>query len=114
MKIPKKVTICGKTYRVVYDRSKHSGWGRGNTSTKEITLGDSRNKEAQYESFLHEVVELILLENNVRFNRNTNDDFIYLITHTELERIVVDLSLALKPLVEEKNNRGKLRKKRKR
>lgn len=96
MRLPRKVTISGKVYKVRRDPKAHNGYGRGNTRKRVITIGSkARNPEAAYETFVHEITELVLLENSCRFNRDTNDDFFYLVKHHELERITSDIAIAL-------------------
>lgn len=97
MRLPRKVIISGKIYSVKRNPRHQEGWGSGNTRKRLITIGSKyRNPKLAYETFVHEITELVLLENNLRFNRDTNDEFFYLVKHHELERVTTDIAIAMR------------------
>lgn len=97
MRLPRKIMIGGKLYIVKRDKMHSEGHGRGHTGKRVITVG-SKNGDSfvAFETFIHEVTEVCMLENNLRFNRNTNDDFFYMANHHELDRLTTDLANALR------------------
>jgi len=104
MKLPRKVIICGKVYTVRRNPSKSDGWGRGDTRKRIIQVGSKRgdrDPQTTFDTFVHEITELVMLENSTRFNRDTNDDFFYQISHHDLDRITTDIATALRPMINE-------------
>jgi len=98
MRLPRKVSICGTPYTVKRDRKRSEGYGRGNTRKRVIIIG-SKHSDSFYafETFVHEVTELCMLENGLRFNRDyNNDDFFYMVNHHELDRLTTDIANALR------------------
>ena len=102
MKLPKKVLIVGKTYTVRRERTKGEGYGRGDSSKRIITIGSKNGDSVTcFETFVHEIVELCMLENGYRFNRDTNDEFIYMVNHHELDRLTMDVATGLRPMIKD-------------
>jgi hypothetical protein len=101
MRLPRKVTISGKVYTVKRDRKKCTGWGRGYLYKSLIVVGSNGDPEQAYETFTHEVMEVALLENDLRYCRDGTNDFNYQMTHTEFDRLARDLAKAFRPMMNE-------------
>ena len=99
MKLPRKITISGRVYDVKRDRSKGTGYGRGRLDTGVITVGSDGSKEQGFETFIHEVMEVALLEENLRYDRDGTNDFNYQMTHTEFDGYSKSVSRALMPML---------------
>ncbi len=100
MRLPKKVLLSGKQYKVLRNPKRTEGWGRGNTAKRIIAIGSkNRDFQAAFECYVHEITELAMLENNLRFNRDSNDEFFYRVNHCELDRLTSDIAIALLPMI---------------
>lgn len=104
MRLPKKVNIGGKIYDVRRNLSKSEGYGRVNTMERVIEVGSStKNPTIAFETFIHEVIEGSLLENNFRYARDADpDDFFYSMDHTEMSRFADDIACAIRPMTRNK------------
>ena len=102
MRLPRKVMISGRAYDVRRDRTKSTGHGRGCLSHGKITVGSDGDPEQAYETFVHEVMEVALLENDLRYDRDGTPDFTYMMTHTEFDKYSKDIARALRQMVKER------------
>ena len=100
MKLPKTVEICGKRYKVIKD--KKSWGGNGATGTQEIVVGMSNEQtsQRQFETFIHEVAEMVTCEQHLRFTA-TDDDVMFVMNHKQFDRFASNLATAIKPLMGE-------------
>ena len=99
MRLPRKVTISGKVYKVSRNPKRNSGWGRGNLRERVIEVG-SKNKGFEFTTYVHEITEVAMLDSGFRFERDGNPgDFFYRISHSELDRLTNDIATALEPML---------------
>lgn len=98
MRLPREVTISGRKYKVKRDKTLCTGCGVGRLDTGIITVGSKGSSEEAVETFVHEVMEVALLEKDLRYNRDGTNDFMYQMTHTEFDGYARDISRALRPL----------------
>ncbi len=98
MKIPKTIKICGKTYTVTKDpKFEH---GRGKTFKQEIIVGTcGQTDERVFDTFLHEVAELVCCENNYRYGDRQSETLMFVMSHKEYERFISDVANAIYPLL---------------
>lgn len=114
MRLPQKVAICGKDYLIRRDRTLSDGIGRGNLTTQIITVGAKDNKpQRAFETFLHEVCELVLVENKYRYYRDGDDGFFYMLDHAEFDKFIADLVISLKKVLKMPCRTKKKRKRKK-
>lgn len=98
MRLPKTITICGKTYEVKKNQKSYDG--KGSTATCEMTIGTkNKSPERQFEIFLHEVVEIIACERDVRYS--SLDGLIFVMTHKEFDNVLVDVAAAVYPMIKD-------------
>lgn len=102
MRLPRKITIAGREYKVKRDPSKGTGYGRGRLDIGVITIGSNGDPEQAFETFVHEVMEVALLENDSRYDRDGTNDFMYQMTHTEFDGYAKSISRALRPMVKDR------------
>lgn len=104
MRLPKKIRLGSRDYRIKRDRNYGTGYGRGNTKRQEIIIGSGdKNEQDVFSTFIHEIAELAMLEESTRFDRDgQSNDFIYIINHKDLDNITEDIASAVYPMV--KNN----------
>lgn len=103
MKLPKTVNICGKTYTVTENNKRYGG--EGSTTSQAIEIGTKfKRREKHFENFIHEVAETIACEDNFRYGEGASDGSIFVMTHKEFDRFIVDLATAIKPMIKELNN----------
>ena len=94
MKIPQTIILCGKTYKVKKDPKSYDG--KGSTATCEMTVGTkNKNPERQFEIFLHEVMEIIAVEHDVRYGYDGGNGLIFVMSHKEFDNYTVDVAAAL-------------------
>ena len=101
MRLPKTVNIGGKKYAVRRDKSLSEGCGSGDSGRREIMVG-SRNKQPEkaFETFIHEIIETVLIENNFRYHRDGYpDEFLYTMNHNEMSRLADDVACAIRPMI---------------
>lgn len=101
MKLPRKVTISGRDYIVRRNRNDSTGRGSGRFDTGVITIGSDGDPEQAIETYVHEVMEIAMLQNDLRYNRDGTGDFIYQMTHTEFSRYSEDVTRAIRPMLKE-------------
>jgi hypothetical protein len=99
MKLPKSVCIAGKTYKITVDKNSAGGWF--GTTSQEIKIGTKGLKdEMVLITFLHEVIEAIFTERNMRYslryNNPENGDYLYSFNHDQFENAVQDIACALR------------------
>jgi len=100
MRLPRKVKIGSRNYKVKRRPDWGEGTGRGNTSHRLIQIGSRYGQpDIAFETYVHEITELVMLENGLRFNRDTGDDFFYQIHHHELDRITSTVANAIYPII---------------
>ncbi len=99
MRLPRKITISGREYTVKRDRSKGTGYGLGRLDRGVITIGSDGSPEQAFETFVHEVMEVTLLENDLRYNRDGTNEFNYQMTHTEFDVYARDVARAIRPMM---------------
>ena len=98
MKLPKKVIICGQDYKVIRKKKLLGGYFK--SGNQEIGVGTNLTPQHILETFLHEVIEAILTERNLRYQLGystpDNGDYLFSFTHKDLENLVKDIQIALK------------------
>lgn len=102
MRLPRKITISGREYVVRRDPSRGTGYGRGRLDIGVITIGSTGDPEQAFETFAHEVMEVAMLEQDLRYNRNGTNDFMYQMTHTEFDGFAKSVSRALRPMIKDR------------
>ena len=101
MKIPKKVTICGKTYTVIKDKEQENGFG--GVFKQLIVVGTKGQADERiFDTFLHEVAELVACENNYRYGNGHSETSMFAMSHKEFERFIGDISTAIFSMIKEK------------
>lgn len=102
MRIPKKVIIGSREYKVKRRRDWGEGTGRGNTRHRLIQIGSRDGlPDIAFETYVHEITELVMLEDGLRFNRDTSDDFFYQLHHHELDRMTSTIANAIYPMIKD-------------
>jgi hypothetical protein len=95
--LPKMMTIAGKRYSVIFS-PEHDG-GMSNIVLGLIDVGTNGGRTRTHQSFLHEVLEVILVERGTRYQRPyngcDNGDYRFVMDHAEFENVIKDLCLAL-------------------
>jgi hypothetical protein len=101
MRLPKTINIGGKKYAVRRDERQPEGNGSFDTYAREIMVGSKhRRPEIAFETFVHEVIETILIENTFRYHRDGYpDEFIYTMNHNEMSRLADDVACAIRPML---------------
>lgn len=103
MRLPKTVTICGKTYELKKDPKMFGG--KGSTGEQSITIGTEYGKEDHiFENLIHEVAECIMTYRGFRYcdsGEKGDAGLIFVMTHKEFDNAMVDLAGTLYPLVKE-------------
>ncbi len=103
MRLPRKVIIDGKEWTVKKDPK--SNGGSGFNKNKTIIVGTEWEADT-LENFLHEVLEIILTQSYMGYynihTRYENGDKIFVMNHTQFEKVCSDLALAIKDIVKEK------------
>ncbi len=99
MRLPRKVTISGRDFIVCRDSKKSTGCGSGRFDTGVITVGSNGDPEQAIETYVHEVMEIAMLQNDLRYNRDGTNEFMYQMTHTEFSRYSEDVIRALRPMI---------------
>ena len=102
MRLPKTVTIYGKEYRIVKIPIRNGACV--NEVKNEIEIG-TLEKGRILNNFLHELIELILVENFCRYdNHYTNpkdSDNVFVFNHRDFENIIPQIALALKDIIKD-------------
>ena len=99
MKIPKKLIITGRVWRVIKERKERGGWFYSDKNEIHVGLKDYTPSEIEH-VFMHEVLEAILANELYRYKLpytgDDNGNYMFMFDHKGLERISRDLCLALK------------------
>ena len=102
MRLPAKVTIYGKEYKVVKDPTRNGA--RVCESTNVIEIG-TLEKGRILNNFLHEVIELIFVENFCRYDNHYaipgDKDIVFVFDHRDLENIVPQIAVAIKGILKD-------------
>lgn len=96
MKIPKKIIICGKEFKIILDKKKSGGSFTFSDCT--IIIGGLYPEDIP-NIFLHEVIEAIFAERGMRYklyNDSQNQDYRFVFNHQEFENAIFDVAYALK------------------
>ncbi len=98
MRIPKKVTICGKTYNVTLNRK--TGNSSGHTWPQTIVVGaiKPQTAERRFENYLHEIAELVACEQKTRFEA-ADDEIAFVMNHKQFSNFVTSVAYAIYPMV---------------
>ena len=98
MKRLKSVTICGKTYRVTYNKQHENG--RGWVFSQEIDVGTKSQKpERIFDTLLHEIAELVACEENFRYGDGHSETSVFVMSHKEFEKLMSMIAAAIYPMV---------------
>lgn len=89
-KLPKKVTICGRPYKINYNMRRGAG---GETDDLEINVGCQRARQVILETLIHEISELTHWELSNRYV--TGDELRFVMTHLDFQNHNVALVAAL-------------------
>lgn len=96
MNIPKQLNICHKTYKVIVDNDLGSG---GDFSCRRQAIkvgGKGVSEERQFDALLHEAIEIIFVERDVRFQLAytgcESGDYLFSFGHKEWEHIASDIA----------------------
>ncbi len=97
MRLPRTVNICGKKFAVSKDfKSYHSS---GGTHVQKMIVGaKGASPERVFESYLHEVLELIACELHIRYTA-ADDDVVIVMTHKQFDSFAANTATALMPLL---------------
>lgn len=94
MNIPAKLIICGKEWTIKKD-AKHAG-GKFDTGTKEIVIGTKDAAQDITETFVHEILEVILTYRDLRYQLNyeqpENEDYLFNFNHKQFTQVCAELS----------------------
>lgn len=100
MRLPKKVLIYGKEYTVVKDPSRNGACVYEKDNIIEI---GTLEKGRILNNFLHEVIELILVENFCRYDNHytcpRDKDMVFVFDHRDFENIVPQIAIAIKGIL---------------
>lgn len=102
--LPKSVIIDGCEWKVIVD--KRTSGGSFTTGRKEIVVG-SYHKNNILKVFLHEVLEAILTEKNMRYDMyggENNDRRLFSFYHYEFEGLIGEIMTALKGVLKDASN----------
>ena len=99
IRLPGTLDICGKRYKVIKD--KKSWGGSGATGKQEIVVGMSNEQtsQRQFETFIHEVAEIVTCEQHLRFTA-TDDDVMFVMNHKQFDRFASSMAAAVLPMVQ--------------
>lgn len=107
------VTICGKTYKIIFDK-KNSG-GSFSLQRQEIRIGMYHTPERAHDILVHEVLEIIMVELRYRFiypcgGDTENGDMRFMLTHDDFEKVADELAYVLRQTnnLRRRNNEHKL------
>lgn len=99
MKLPKTISICGVTHKLITN-PKHNG-GTWDSTKKTIEIGTLCPAEVP-EILLHEIIEASLSTRDVRFALEREDvengDLIFVFNHKDFEQVIKDVACSLKGL----------------
>ena len=100
MKLPKSLIICGKTYKVIKDPKQEGASFR--FSKQEIRLGTDYLPEKTHNFLIHEVLEIILADRNLRYAKEysvkTNGDYLFCFNHDQYDWVAEELAYVLRQI----------------
>ena len=100
MRLPKAVQISGKTYTV---RKDNAIWGGiASTGKQEIVIGThkSQSTHRQFETYLHEVAEMVACEQDIRFEAR-DEELVFVMNHKQFNSFANGIATALFPMIKE-------------
>ena len=95
MKIPKQITINGRKIKV---KQKKMNGGSFNWWDHEIIIASNVCKDLQEEILLHEIVEYIMVDMDLRYSLqldNSNGDYLFSFSHQQYVIFIKSLHAAL-------------------
>ncbi len=96
MRLPRTVNICGKTY--IVRRNSASVHSSGGTHPQKMIIGTKGNSpERVFESYLHEVLELVACELHLRY-KAADDDIMIIMTHKQFDDFAANIATAVGPM----------------
>ncbi len=100
MKLPKKIIIAGKEWKV--KKLPNQGGGSFESCPPEICVGTKWRSEIAI-SFIHEALEAILTERMHRYKlpyvAEDNSNYMFVMNHEQMAQVSRDLALALKDVL---------------
>lgn len=100
--LPKKVIICGKSYSIIYIKDDTGASGNATTCRIKVGCGYNCSKHYVIDSLIHEISELIHLENYHSYSKGCkcndipNGDRIFVFNHDGFEQHTRQLIGALR------------------
>jgi hypothetical protein len=88
--MPKKVTICGKTYKIIYNMQQGAC---GGLEAQEIMIGCNRTKDVSFEYLIHEISELAHVYLGNRFSQGHEMRFV--MDHAQFQNHAAAFTAAL-------------------
>ena len=98
MPLPRKLTICGTEWAVVFDAKQDGGAFTWETTT--IKIGKFTHERTE-QILLHEVSEIILVELEVRYvmtNGEGNGAYLFNFDHRQFDVFALELNAVMKQL----------------
>lgn len=86
LKFPKKITILGENYKIIYNKNKSGGWFNGDSF--EIGIGLKyleKNQVVVFNIICHEIMELITTLTCTRYTDNGAADYKFFMSHKEFQ-----------------------------
>lgn len=103
MKIPPKLIICGREYRIIKDKKLRGGNFDGGAQVIRIGIKNNPPTDEIRITLLHEIIELILAERLLRYQKNyshiENGHYLFCFNHQQFEDWIIDLNSALRTLI---------------
>ena len=100
MKLPKTLQICGKTYKITTNNKVGGAWFSCNKQM--IELGTRDSKERQLASLIHEIMEIVMVEREYRFQTSVlepeNGDYMFVFCHKGYEIIAEDVANVIRQI----------------
>ena len=95
MKFPKTLVIGGIRWKIIVDR-KLKGGGEFYWKEHTIRIASCYDDERRFHTLIHEIVEAILVNNNLRFQKGFtrvgNGDYLYSFNHDQFETFTDELA----------------------
>lgn len=82
-KMPRRVTICGKPYKVGYNMR---GGACFNVQTYKITVGCIGTREEAHEMLIHEISECVHVELGHRYFNGESGHYAFVLDHAAFQR----------------------------
>jgi len=84
-KLPKKVTICGRVYKIGYNMLRGAAF---NCGPGKIMVGCDCARDVALESLIHEISEIVHVEMGFRFYRRQgeNGDMMFVMNHVKFQQ----------------------------